>query len=194
MRTAFSILIVAALCVLPNHALADGTANLVLKRGATDWITLKNEGDVVTASSKSSSVTLTHAGTGFAITANSGAHRIKSEDGKYKIYGPGGALILKIKIAPDKIKILQSEDDPQPWSVKSKRGSGDLKVKRSETELGKVAFHPEKSLIKVKDTTGSEVCSMTATAMTASPAVCLMNGLPEESALMAFALLTAIGE
>lgn len=194
MRNVFSILIVAALLVFPNHAFADVTANLVLKRGSTDWITLKNESGVVKTSSKSSSVTLTHAEAGFAITANSGAHRVKSEGGKYKVYGPGGALLLKIKITPDKIKILRSEDDPEPWSIKSKRGSGDMKVKRSETELGKIAFHPEKSLIKVKDTTGSEVCSMTATAMTASPAVCLMNGLPEESALMVFALLNAIGE
>jgi hypothetical protein len=194
MRNVFSILIVAALLVFPGHVSADATANLVLKRGATDWITLKSEGGVVKASSKSFAVTLTHAETGFSLISSSGSHRVKSEDGKYKIYGPRGALLLKIKITPEKIKILQKEDDPEPWSVKSKRGSGDTKVKRSETELGKVSFHPGKSLIKVKDTTGSEVCSMTATAMTASPAVCLMNGLPEESALMVFALLNAIGE
>lgn len=194
MRNVIAILIVSALCVFPNHAFADGTATLVLKRGSTDWITLKKDGGVVQASSKASAVTLTHAGTGFSLISSSGSHRVKSENGKYKIYGPRGALLLKIKIASDKIKILRSEDDPEPWSVKSKSGAEDLKVKRGETELGKVAFHVEKSLIKVKDTTGAETCSMTATAMTASPAVCLMNGLPEESAIIVFALLNAIGQ
>lgn len=194
MKNLFVILTVGIFSAFTSQALGAGASNLVLKRGGVDWITLKNDGAVVTVSSKSSSVTLTSAGTGFAIIAKSGPHRVKSEDGKHKVYAPNGALLLKIKIAPDKIKILQSEDDPEPWSVKSKSGSGDMKVKRSETELGKIAFHLEKSLIKVKDTTGSEVCSMTATAITASPAVCLMSGLPEESALMAFALLNAIGE
>jgi hypothetical protein len=194
MKNVFVILTVALLSIFHGQALAAGTANLVLKRGGVDWITLKTEGAAVTVSSKASSVTLTQAGTGFSLISSSGSHRVKSETGKYKIYGPDGALLLKIKITPDKIKILRSEDDPEPWSVKSKSGSGDLKVKRSETELGKIAFHPKKSLIKVKDTTGSEVCVMTATAITASPAVCLMNGLPEESALMVFALLNALGE
>lgn len=194
MKNVFMILTVALFPVFHGQAFGAGPASLVLKRGVSDWITLKNEGAVVTVSSPSSSVTLTHAGAGFAITAKSGVHRVKSETGKHKVYGPDGVLLLKIKITPDKIKILRSEDDPEPWSIKSKSGSGDLKVKRSETELGKIAFHPEKSLIKVKDTTGSEVCSMTATAITAAPAVCLMNGLPEESALMVFALLNALGE
>jgi len=194
MKNVFAILTVALLSIFQGQALAAGTANLVLKRGGVDWITLKTEGAAVTVSSKSSSITLTHAGAGFGIRAKSGACRVKSETGKHKIYGPDGALLLKIKITPDTIKILRSEDDPEPWSVKSKSGSGELKVKRSETELGKIAFHPEKSLIKVKDTIGSEVCSMTASAITASPAMCLMNGLPEESALMVFALLNALGE
>lgn len=194
MKNMFAILSVAIFSAFAGHALAADSPNLVLKRGSVDWITLKREGAAVTVSSKASSITLTRTGAGFAITAKSGPSRVKSEDGKYKVYAPNGALRLKIKVTPDKIKILQSEDDPEPWSIKSKSGSADLKVKRGETELGKIAFHPEKSLIKVKDTTGSEVCSMTATAVMVSPAVCLMNGLPEESALMAFALLTAIGE
>jgi hypothetical protein len=188
------IMLVAALSFFPERAIAGPAGTLVLKRGATDWITLKKEGGVVKASSKSSAVTLTQAGTGFSLISSSGSHRVKSDGGKYKIYGPRGALLLKIKIALDKIKVLQKEDDPEPWSVKSKKGPGDMNVKRGETQLGKIAFHPEKSLIKVKDTTGSEICSMTATAMTASPAVCLMNGLPEESAVIVFALLNAIGE
>ena len=194
MRNVFPFMLVAALSFFPGHAGADGAMSLVLKRGAADWITLKSEGGVVKASSKSSAVTLTHAGTGFSLVSSSGAYRVKPEKEKYKIYGPRGTLLLKIKITPDKIKILRSEDDPEPWSVKTKKEPGDLKVKRSETELGKVSFHREKSVIKVKDTTGSEVCSMAAATMTASPAVCLMNGLPEESAIIVFALLNAIGE
>lgn len=194
MKNLIAILTVALFSAFTSHAIAAEAPNLVLKRGGADWITLKKEGAAVTVSSKASSITLTRAGSGFAITAKSGPHRVKSEDGKHKVYAPNGALILKIKITPDKIKILRSEDDPEPWSIKSKSGSSDLKVKRSETELGKIVFHPEKSLIKVKDMTGSEVCSMTATSIMVSPAVCLMNGLPEESALMAFALLNAIAE
>lgn len=194
MKNMFAILTVALFSVFANTAIAAETPNLVLKRGGADWITLKKEGAAITVSSKASSVTLTRAGAGFAITAKSGPHRVKSEDGKYKVYGPGGTLLLKIKVTPDKIKILRSEDDPEPWSIKSKNSSSDLKVKRSETELGKIVFHPEKSLIKVKDMTGSEICSMTSASIMASPAVCLMNGLPEESALMAFALLNAIAE
>ncbi|MBF0293385.1 MAG: hypothetical protein HQK86_14645 [Nitrospinae bacterium] len=194
MKNLFAILSVALFSVFANTAIAAEAPNLVLKRGGVDWITLTKEGAAVMVSSKASSITLTRAGAGFAITAKSGPHRVKYEDGKHKVYGPNGALILKIKITQDKIKILRSEDDPEPWSIKSKSGSADLKVKRSETELGKIAFHPEKSLIKVKDMTGSEVCSMTSTAIMVSPAVCLMNGLPEESALMAFALLNAIAE
>lgn len=194
MKNVFMILTVALFPVFSGQAFGAGASNLVLEREAGDWITLKTEGAVVTASSKSSSVTLSRAGAGFAMTAKSGPHRVKSETGKHKIYGPGGNLLLKIKVAPDKIKILRGEDGPEPWSVKSKSGSGDLKVKRGETELGEIAFHPEKSLVKVKDAAGSEVCSMTATAITAAPAVCLMSGLPEESALMVFALLNALGE
>jgi hypothetical protein len=194
MKYLFVILTVGLFSAFTSQALGAGAASLVLKRGGVDWITLKKDGGVITVSAKSSSVTLKRAGSVFAITAKSGPHRVKSEEGKHKVYDPDGALLLKIKIAPDKIKILRSEDDPEPWSVKSKTSSGDLKVKRGETELGKIAFHPEKPLIKVKDTTGSEVCAMTATAITASAAVCLMDGLPEQSALMVFALLNAIGE
>lgn len=194
MSKAFTILIAAALWVFPDYAFAGATANLVLKRGSSDWITMKSEGEVIKASTKASAVTLTRSGAGFSLISTSGSHRVKSENGKYKIYGPRGALLLKVKVTPDKIKILQKEEDPEPWSIKSKKPSGDMEVKRNETELGKVAFHQEKALIKVKDATGSEVCSMTSASMTASAAVCLMGGLPEESAVILFALLNAIGE
>lgn len=194
MRNLVSIIpVVISLAFFVHAASADAGAT-VLKRNGADWITLSDEGGIITASSKSSSIKLARAGAGFSITSKSGVYQVKPKEDKLKIYSPSGGLVLKIKITPEKIKVMRSEDDPEPWAIKSKAGSGDLKVKRGETELGKVAFYPAKSEIKVKDMTGSEVCSMTATAISTPPAVCLMNGLPDESAVMVFALLNALGQ
>jgi hypothetical protein len=176
-----------------THAITAYAGPAVLKRNGSDWITLHEDGGVIIASSKSSSIKLVRAGSGFSITSKSGVCQVKAKEDKLKIYGPSGGMLLKIKITPEKIKVMRTEDDPEPWSIKSK-SSGDLKVKRGETELGKVAFYPSKAEIKVKDMIGSEVCSMAATAISTAPAVCLMNGLPDESAVMVFALLNAMGQ
>ncbi|HOS38376.1 MAG TPA: hypothetical protein PLG31_01480 [Spirochaetota bacterium] len=130
---------------------------------------------------------------GYQFASPAGTLTARTKDSKTKLYGPDGALRLKIKRDDDKIKVLRAEEDPQAWSIRLKGEGSAYKVKRGEKTLGKAKFYPDQKLIKAKDDTGAVLGRMSADSPSAAPAIAFMSELRGEDRLALFALFMLLG-
>ncbi len=132
----------------------------------------------------------------FSMRGQEKKFKLKRKESKFKLYDQDGKLRFKVKLYPgnEKLKISQKEDDPNAWALKKKIGDNKYKVKQGEENIGKLKFYPEKGKIKVKNAAESEVCTMKAKGLLASPVVALLPGLNEEDRLLLFAVLVIVGQ
>lgn len=73
---------------------------------------------------------------------------VKIGDDGFKVRGPGGNLLWKIKISSTKIKISDNEENENPYEIKL--GEGDkVKMKRNETEIGNSRIRQAEGKIEV---------------------------------------------
>ena len=80
---------------------------------------------------------------------------VKAGDGGFKLRTPDGKLLWKVKIAEDKIKVSDNEENANPWSLKTKYDDKVKVVDASEKEIAEVRFYPDKT--KVKGASGAEL-------------------------------------
>lgn len=80
---------------------------------------------------------------------------IKYKETGFKLRKPDGALLWKIKVKDNKIKISNNAGNKNPYEIKKKEGK--YKIKRVEQELGKVTFDGNE--VKIK--TGKGVFQLT---------------------------------
>lgn len=116
---------------------------------------------------------------------------VKSDDGKFKLKDEAGELLWKVKIKPDKIKISDNEEGENAFSIKPKDDG--FKVKRGDTELGKVKFYADEGRIKVKNAAGDEVYRGKASKASAAWGVLLLTDVPEAQRYVLMAELGARG-
>jgi hypothetical protein len=157
--------------------------------------------DVVTVEASGSSASIRFGDTTVAGKAKSGKRRyetggklvasVKSGDGKFKLKDEAGKLLWKVKLKPDKIKISDNEEGDNAYSIKPKDGG--FKVKRGDTELGKVKFYAGEGRIKVKNAAGDEVYRGKADKASAAWAVLLLSDVPEAQRYIIMAELGARG-
>ncbi len=165
-------------------------ADLTVKQGGKEIFSFRKTGDGFRASSARLFLDVARDKAGYRLILGGKEYRMKEKENGFKIYDPAGTMIFKIKEKDEKIKILRSENDPAPWSVKLK---GDqYKVMSGDRELGKVKFYGDKKKIKVKDAKGAETCEAHAARLYAAPAVALFTGLREGDALVLFAALSIL--
>jgi hypothetical protein len=102
-------------------------------------------------------------------------------------------LLLKFKRYPDKIKIGQSEDDPEAWTLRPKSDDPtSYKVKRGDTELGKISYYADQNLVKAKDNENNVLCRVESSSLLQAPAVAFMDDLSLSKQLMVSAFLTVM--
>jgi hypothetical protein len=104
---------------------------------------------------------------------------VKAGDGGFKLRTTDGKLLWKVKIAEDKIKVSDNEENANPWSLKTKYEDKVKVVDASEKEIAEVRFYPDKT--KVKSTAGTELweCS-SARRRSAAFGVLALDRIPEE--------------
>ena len=80
---------------------------------------------------------------------------VKAGDGGFKLRTTDGKLLWKVKIAEDKIKVSDNEENANPWSLKTKYEDKVKVVDASDKEIAEVRFYPDKT--KVKGAAGTEL-------------------------------------
>ena len=104
---------------------------------------------------------------------------VKAGDGGFKLRTTDGKLLWKVKIAEDKIKVSDNEENANPWSLKTKYEDKVKVVDASEKEVAEVRFYPDKT--KVKSAAGTELweCS-SPRRRSAAFGVLALDRIPEE--------------
>ena len=167
------------------------STDLALMQGGREALSFRKSGTGYAARSASASVDIVREQSGYKFNMAGAAYRVKQKDASWKILTPQGQLLFKIKLKGDKIKVLRSEEDANPWEIKLK---GDhYKIVRSGAEYGKVAFDRSKNKLTVKDRTGGKIAVASSGGLTAAPAAVLITGLTEQERLLLFALLCLVG-
>jgi hypothetical protein len=167
--------------------------SITLVRASKKWLSFqgssKNGGS---ATDERYIVTIEPDAKGYRLQYGKNAFQLKIKDKSYKLYTPDGKLLFKVKRKEGKIKILRSEEDPSPWSLKPKEDKDSFKIKKGDKEIGKCTWHAEKKVIRVKNTGGIVLCTATSPVPAMSPAVVLFEGLSDRDRLLLFALLAMI--
>ena len=104
---------------------------------------------------------------------------VKPGDAGFKLRTTDGKLLWKVKLADDKIKVSDNEENANPWSIKTKYPDKAKVVDAAEKELAEVRFGPDKT--KVKGADGAELWECRSSRRrTASFGVLVLEKVPEE--------------
>ncbi len=114
--------------------------------------------------------------------------KFKDADG-FKVRTSDGTLLWKIKIAADKIKISDNEENQNAFEIK--KNADGAKIERGETKLGEVKFYPDKQKIKVKDAADREIFDGNTNIYSTAYGVLALNKIPEDLRLIILAELLA---
>ncbi|HQP84619.1 MAG TPA: hypothetical protein PLL76_00055 [Thermoanaerobaculia bacterium] len=104
---------------------------------------------------------------------------VKPGDAGFKLRTTDGKLLWKVKLADDKIKVSDNEENANPYSIKTKYPDKAKVVDAAEKELAEVRFGPDKT--KVKGADGAELWECRSPRRrTASFGVLVLERIPEE--------------
>lgn len=116
---------------------------------------------------------------------------VKGDAGSFKLRGADGALRWKVKLADDKIKISDNEENANPYELKVRESKVD--VEEDGAEIGKVNFYSDRGKMKVKDAGGVERYESNTERYSAAYGVLLMERIPETERFVIIAELLARG-
>lgn len=115
----------------------------------------------------------------YSIEGGSQIAEVKTKDSDgFKVRSPDGKLLWKVKIAADKIKISDIEENQNAYEL-VKRDDG-AKIEQNENKMGEVKFYPDRQKIKVKDAADEEVFHGNTDKYSVSYGVLLLDKMPEE--------------
>jgi len=116
---------------------------------------------------------------------------VKADNDAFKIRSADGKLLWKVKLAADKIKISDNEENLNPYVLKL-RDDG-WKVEENESSIGEVKFYADRGKIKVKDGGDAELFESNGDRPSAMYGVMLMKRIPETERAIIMAELAARG-
>ncbi len=114
--------------------------------------------------------------------------KIKDADG-FKVRTNDGKLLWKIKIADDKIKISDNEENQNAFEIKKKDDGA--KIERNETKLGEVKFYTDRQKVKVKDANDAELFDSNTDKFSVAFGALALTEIPEDLRFIIFAELLA---
>lgn len=104
---------------------------------------------------------------------------VKPGDAGFKLRTTDGKLLWKVKLADDKIKVSDNEENANPYAIKTKYPDKAKVVDAAEKELAEVRFGPDKT--KVKGADGAELwVTESPRRRSASFGVLALERIPEE--------------
>lgn len=116
---------------------------------------------------------------------------VKSDADAFKLRTADGKLLWKVKLADDKIKISDNEENANPYVIKMREGGA--KVEENDAAIGEVKFYPDRGKIKVKGADDAELFEGSSPRMSVMYAPLLMKRIPETERAIIMAELAARG-
>ncbi len=103
---------------------------------------------------------------------------VKPSDSGFKVRTPDGALLWKVKISDDKIKISDNEENRDPWVLSGKHENRVKILDPRENEIGAVKFYPDRNRVEVKDASNAELFKSNTDRESAAYGVLMMSSIP----------------
>ena len=115
----------------------------------------------------------------YSIDGGSQIAEVKAKDADgFKLRTIDGKLLWKVKIAADKIKISDNEENQNAYELIRKEDGA--KIEQNENKLGEVKFYRDRQKIKVKDAADKEVFDGNTDKYSAAYGMLLLDKIPEE--------------
>jgi hypothetical protein len=101
------------------------------------------------------------------------------DDGGFKLRTADGALRWKVKIAPDKIKISDNEENENPFELKVREGDRVKVVAPGDREIGNVRFDRAASKTEIETAGGRTMFVVEGSRPSGAYGVLLLDSIPE---------------
>lgn len=124
----------------------------------------------------------------------SGSVDVKPSDSGFKLRRSDGALLWKVKLDEDKIKVSDNEENRGAWVLKTKYADKVKVLDPRETEIGEVKFYDDRGKAKVKDARDVELFESDTPRHSAALGVLLMSAVPREHQAVIVAELLGRGK
>jgi hypothetical protein len=129
----------------------------------------------------------------FRMPAREAVFEVKFGEDGFKLRTPAGKLLWKVKIAADKIKVSDNEENANAWALKTDYADKAKLVDPAGKEAGEVKFGATGGKAKLKDAAGATRFVIESGKPCAACAVLLADGVPEEARWVILAELLARG-
>lgn len=129
----------------------------------------------------------------FRMPAREAVLEVKFGEDGFKLRTPAGKLLWKVKIAADKIKVSDNEENANAWVLKTDYADKAKLADPAGKEAGEVKFGAEGGRVKVKDAAGATRFVIESGKPSAAYGVLLAAGVPEEARWVILAELLARG-
>jgi hypothetical protein len=103
---------------------------------------------------------------------------VKASDTGFKVRTPGGALLWKVRLYDDKIKVSDNEENLSAWVLKTGYPDKAKILDPSEAEIGDVRFASAPDPIRVRTTSGSDAWTVEGGRASAAWGVLMMERVP----------------
>lgn len=103
---------------------------------------------------------------------------VKSSDTGFKVRTPAGALLWKVRISDDKIKVSDNEENLRAWALKTGYPDKAKILDPSEAEIGEVRFAIEPSPARVRTASGSDAWTLEGGSGSGAWGVLMMESVP----------------
>jgi len=127
----------------------------------------------------------------YAVSNGDIVNEVKYKDDAFKVRTPSGDLLWKIKLYDDKVKISDNEENQNPYEIKM-GDSGKAKVKKDDTEIGKIKLKPEDHMIEI--TSDSKSYSVSGDKISLAYGVLLIDEIPDNLKYIIMSELLAKGK
>ena len=106
---------------------------------------------------------------------------IKPDDDSegFKLRGPDGKLLWKVKLTPEKIKISDNEENNNPFELKMREGDRLKVVAPGERELGNVRFDRAATKTEIETASGATKFVVEGSRPSRAYGVLLLDSIPE---------------
>jgi hypothetical protein len=114
----------------------------------------------------------------YTIDGGAVTYEVKSSEGGFKLRTADGKLRWKVKIAPEKIKISDNEENNNPFELKVREGDRTKVVAPGDRELGNVRFDRGASKTEIENAAGITQFRVDDPAPSGAFGVLLLDGIP----------------
>jgi hypothetical protein len=197
MRTLIALLATLSLLACNREEAAPAAARpaVTVRANGADVLTINDAGksiDIAAGSQKLRGESRDSGKRKYTVDGGAVSYEIKpNEEGGFKLRTAGGKLLWKVKVAADKIKISNNEENQNPFELKLRDGNRVKVVGPGDKELGNVRFDGAK--IEVENAAGQTQFTVASTNPSGAYGVLLLDTIPQQERAILVAEILARG-